>query len=99
MSPKPGFARREAPQRCACAASKEGARGGTMGSPAIKHAPSAVEDEDSLGEELVELCAGVLHEVDSRLKRSGAGKALWLFRRLITRSPSCRSKLSGVASG
>ena len=39
---------------------KEGARGGTMGSPAI--------DEDPLCEEVLELSSGVLHEIGSRLK-------------------------------
>ena len=76
MSPEPGCARREARARSASTTEKEGASGGTMRSTAIKHAPGPVENEDSLGEELFELCAGVLHEIGSRLKRSGAGKAL-----------------------
>ena len=36
--------------------------------PMDEHAPGAVEHEDSLGEEFLELCADVLHEVGSRLK-------------------------------
>ncbi len=52
MSPKPGFARREAHQRCERTATKEDARGGTIGSPASKHPPGPVENEDPLGEKL-----------------------------------------------
>ena len=36
--------------------------------PMDEHAPGAVEHEDSLGEEFLELWADVLHEVGSRLK-------------------------------
>ncbi len=61
-----------------------------------EHTPGPVEDHDSLGEELFHMCTGVLHEFGSRLKSREPEKALWLFRRLVTRSPSCRSKLSGV---
>ena len=60
-----------------------------------EHAPRAVEHEDALGEQMLEVCSNVFHENGSRLKRSGAGRLAKLFRRLVTRSPSCRSKLSG----
>jgi hypothetical protein len=33
-----------------------------------EHSPGPVEDEDPLGEKLLELCADVLHEIGSRLK-------------------------------
>jgi hypothetical protein len=78
---------------------REGARGGTTGSLAVQHTPGPVEDEDPPGEELLELFADVLHDVGSRLRGREPEKALGLFRRLVTRSPSCRSKLSGECSG
>jgi hypothetical protein len=37
-------------------------------SPVDEHAPGAVEDEDPLGEKLLELCANVFHENGSRLE-------------------------------
>ena len=67
--------------------------------PVDEHTPGAVEDEDPLGEKVLELFADVLHEYGSRLQRSGAVQALGLFRRLVSRSPSCLSKLSGLFSG
>src|SRR5262249_27959813 len=48
-----------------------------------EHAPRAVEDEDPLGCELADAGGGIAHK---------------LFRRLVTRSPSCFSKLSGAVS-
>jgi hypothetical protein len=66
---------------------KEGARGGTVGSPAKK-----------VDEEICEFCADVLHDFSSRLKGREPGRPS-RFRRLVTRSPSCRSKLSGAVSG
>ncbi len=61
-------------------------------------APRPVEHEDSLGEMLLEVFGDVLHEDRLPPKGSGAGR-LSRFRRLVTRSPSCRSKLSGALSG
>ncbi len=61
-----------------------------------EHAPGPVEHEDPLGEKVSELSAGVLHEIGSRLKSREPGRLARLFRRLVTRSPSCRSKLSGI---
>jgi hypothetical protein len=51
-----------------------------LGEPAAvdEHAPRPVEHENALGEEFTELCADVLHEIGSRLKRSGAGRPLAL---------------------
>src|SRR5262249_15011414 len=41
--------------------------------PVDKDAPGPVEHDDALGKKGFELCADVLHEIGSRLKRSGAG--------------------------
>ena len=62
--------------------------------PLDEHAPRAVEDGDALPEDGFEPFPRVLHLLS--LSRPGSG-ALGRFRRLLTRSPSCLSKLSGYA--
>src|SRR6185436_6420361 len=44
----------------------------------------------------IRVVRGRFSRFGSRLERSGAGRLARLFRRLVTRSPSCRSKLSGT---
>jgi len=60
-----------------------------------QHAPRAVEDGDPFGEECFQSVARVLQTV--RLLAQGPREPVLagLFRRLVTRSPSCLSKLSG----
>src|SRR5439155_26064142 len=58
-----------------------------------QHAPRAVEDGDALSEDGFEPFPCVLHP-SLLTNRPGSG-ALGRFRRLLTRSPSCLSKLSG----
>ncbi len=60
-----------------------------------EHAPGAVEDGDPLAEDGFECLAHIRHRLLPPWKPGNADRALGLFRRLVTRSPSCLSKLSG----
>ena len=61
-----------------------------------EHTPGAVEDGDPLAEDCFDSLARVLHCLLLPSSPPGsANGALGLFRRLLTRSPSCLSKLSG----
>src|SRR5207248_374512 len=62
-----------------------------------QHAPGAVEHRDSLAKDGFESLARSLHVDRSRLPaRKRGNRAHERFRRLLTRSPSCLSKLSGT---
>src|SRR6266487_2226719 len=65
-----------------------------------EHAPGAVEHRDALAEDGFESCARVRQSGSLLLPRENrTSRKAGLFRRLVTRSPSCLSKLSGSIEG
>jgi hypothetical protein len=63
--------------------------------PLDEHAPRPVEHDDPLVEKVSQLFGPVRHPRSAC--RKSRGHTAGLFRRLVTRSPSCQSKLSGCS--
>src|SRR5205814_2294952 len=60
-----------------------------------ENAPRAVEQGDPLGEDGFQSCARVLHPLFLLPRENGAYVRARLFRRLVTRSPSCLQSFPG----